>query len=232
MEAAGIGRRRRRCGSRCSRAARFWRLLTNQRVAKRSFSFLASSSGLAWFYNGHVWGGRSFIEGLPMENFRHLEAWTAQTWFFVVEAALTCWDAGERAFTDAYNPSRCYHSEEARARRAGRTVAQAAYDRRCGDLIDLWLQREALAAVLIPMTTWRVAVRRVSEVRSFGGTGFAAKELALDVACGYALSQAADFNSWCPVGPGARRAAHLGQERIVRICCKPRERRAQQICFC
>ena len=162
-----------------------------------------------------------------MENLQRLGAWTAQTWFFVVEAALACWDAGERAFTDAYNPSRCYHVEEARARRAGRAVAQAAYDRRCGELMDLWLQREALAAVLIPMTAWQVAVRRVSEVRGFGGTGFAAKELVLDAACGHDLSQAADFNSWCPVGPGARRAAHLGQQRILRNCCKQQERHAQ-----
>ena len=120
-----------------------------------------------------------------MEKFLQLDTWTAQTWYFVVEAALACWDDGDYAFTEAYNPSRSYHVEEARARRRWpRMTAQAAYDRRCGDLIDLWLQREALAAVLIPMTTWRVAVRRVSEVRSFGGTGFAAKELVLDVACG------------------------------------------------
>ena len=90
-------------------------------------------------------------------------------------------------------------------------VVRVVYEKRCEDLIHLWLQREALAAVLVPMTMWRLAVRRVSKVQGFGGTGFAAKELVLDVACGHGMPQAADFNSWCPVGPGARRAGHLGQ---------------------
>ena len=65
------------------------------------------------------------------------------------------------------------------------------------------------------MTTWQVAVRRVSTVRGFGGTGFAAKELALDAACGHDLSQAADFNSWCPVGPGARREVTRAEAAMV-----------------
>lgn len=154
-------------------------------------------------------GGRSFIQRLSMEKFLQLETWTAQTWHFVVETALTCWDAGDYAFTEAYNPSRCYHVEETRARRSTRMIAQAAYDRRCGDLLDLWLQSTAMAAVIIPLTTWRTAVHRVSQVRGFGGTGFAAKELVLDAASSSDLSQASDFNKWCPVGPGARRAVRL-----------------------
>ena len=153
-----------------------------------------------------------------MEKFLQLDTWTAQTWYFVVEAALACWDDGDYAFTEAYNPSRSYHVEEARARRRStRMTAQAAYDRRCGDLLDLWLQREAVAAVMLPMTKWRVAVHRVSQVRGFGGTGFAAKELVLDAASSSDLSQAADFNSWCPVGPGARRAACLRGQLLMNI---------------
>ena len=175
---------------------------------------LLQAIGSRFFSDGHVCEGRSFLERLSMENFRHLGTWTVQSWAFVVEAALACWEAGEYAFTDAYQPSRCFRVEEARARRTGRAVAEAAYSRRCGELVDLWLQREALAAALNPMTAWRVAARHVSEVRGFGGTGFAAKELVFDPACQRDLSLVADFISWCPVGPGARRATDSGQQRL------------------
>ena len=81
------------------------------------------------FLDGRVCQGCAFLERLSMENFRHLGTWTVQSWAFVVEAALACWDAGDYAFTDACNPARCFRVEETRARRAGRAVAPAAYDR-------------------------------------------------------------------------------------------------------
>lgn len=53
--------------------------------------------------------------------------------------------------------------------------------------------------------SWRRVVENIMEVEGFGGTGFSAKEVVLDFLLTPLMSRVSDFDSWCPVGPGACR---------------------------
>lgn len=53
--------------------------------------------------------------------------------------------------------------------------------------------------------SWQRVVERMREVEGFGGTGFSAKEVVLDFLLTPLMCRVADFDSWCPVGPGACR---------------------------
>lgn len=70
-------------------------------------------------------------------------------------------------------------------------------------LAGLWEQRKAVAAAYTG-AGWQAAHEVLQELPGFGGTGFMAKEVMLDVIM---MSQDAppDKFNWTPVGPGARR---------------------------
>jgi len=53
--------------------------------------------------------------------------------------------------------------------------------------------------------SWKKVVESIMEVEGFGGTGFSAKEVVLDFLLTPLMGRVSDFDSWCPVGPGACR---------------------------
>lgn len=69
----------------------------------------------------------------------------------------------------------------------------------------LWDARQKLADIARTTRSWAAVGRRLRELPGFGGTGFMAKETLQDVMHTPVLCNAADRNTWCPVGPGARR---------------------------
>jgi hypothetical protein len=83
---------------------------------------------------------------------------------------------------------------------------------------ELWkaLPRIVEAMDLLPETlddekkeprpqSWRRVVENMMQVEGFGGTGFSAKEVVLDFLLTPLMCRVSDFDSWCPVGPGACR---------------------------
>ena len=127
----------------------------------------------------------------------------------MTNAAQRIWKTGGNAFTDAREPARTSMNQEERARRLGPALATAAYLDRCSALTALWKCRMDIARCAMWSGSWRVTVDRVAQVPGFGGTGFAAKELALDVMHGPLLQLAKDcilerslvlFDHWLCVG--------------------------------
>ena len=73
-------------------------------------------------------------------------------------------------------------------------------------LAPLWKNSERLATTVVNRDSWEHFVGELMGLNGFGGTGFMAKEVTLDfiMATGW---KPADFNTWSPSGPGARRGA-------------------------
>jgi hypothetical protein len=53
--------------------------------------------------------------------------------------------------------------------------------------------------------SWRLVAQEMMKLQGFGGTGFMTKEVLQDAMHTSVLSDCTDRNTWCPVGPGARR---------------------------
>lgn len=96
-------------------------------------------------------------------------------------------------------------------------------------LAPLWAQRHAVVKAA-QGGSWRALVERLRLCEGFGGTGFMAKEVALDLdlAGFWKNGEPHDRNTWTPVGPGARRgAARMLAERATTPL---REAQALEIC--
>lgn len=72
-------------------------------------------------------------------------------------------------------------------------------------LTPLWFSREELGHLARNTKSWRAVGQRLMQQKGFGGTGFMAKETLQDAMQTPALGDAIDRNTWCPIGPGARR---------------------------
>lgn len=73
-------------------------------------------------------------------------------------------------------------------------------------LAGVWANREAIVAEAHKRHHWRDMIIELQKVPGFGGTGFMAKEVALDtILTSMWPGMPEDFNMWCPAGPGARR---------------------------
>lgn len=101
--------------------------------------------------------------------------------------------AGERVFTGAYLITSC----GIKGPKAPVIVDTF--------LADLWRQSKEIAA-LLPIVNWQQFHERLMKVHGFGGTGFLAKEVSLDVRL-FQDEQPADRYTWTPVGPGSKRGA-------------------------
>ena len=99
----------------------------------------------------------------------------------VLDAAMGLWHGGQVAFTDAYNPARMFAEKEAKARRGGAMIAMGAYAERCQLLMPLWDRRLRVAQLADTCSKWQDLLLAISQIPGFGGTGFAAQELALDI---------------------------------------------------
>lgn len=76
----------------------------------------------------------------------------------------------------------------------------------------LWIRRREITAEGLGKTQawikWQPFVEKLMTIPGFGGTGFMAKELALDTRyTSFWPEQPTDRNTWTPIGPGAQRGA-------------------------
>ncbi len=80
-------------------------------------------------------------------------------------------------------------------------------------LVSLWHSHENVTEAISYRNRWRDAIEALRELPGFGGSGFMAKEVMLDVILmnGFGTTGPHDRNEWCPAGPGARR----GINRLV-----------------
>jgi len=135
----------------------------------------------------------------------------------VVEAGVRVWERGKSCFTDAYRPAAFCCSAE-KKRRAEQDVdgVRALCRRVCQELQPLWEASGRIAKVSLDTRSWEQAMEVLMEVRRFGGTGFIAKELMQDLMHSPLFqdwdekaerwqSTCGDINTFCVVGPGARR---------------------------
>ena len=117
----------------------------------------------------------------------------------VVRAAQACRAEHGHAFTPAYCLPR-FNSEITSADAARRT-----YESVCSKTLQgVWDRREQLGRAC-GTGSWRALCDELRGVSGFGGSGFMAKEVALDVMQTPHLRLCHDRNDWCPIGPGARR---------------------------
>ena len=106
--------------------------------------------------------------------------------------------SGERVFTGAY----IVPPPRAEAESVPKAKAAAICD---VVMRGLWGAREELAAVAREGSMERVGTV-LMRLPGYGGDGFMAKELLLDLVYALpALAAPVDVDTWCPVGPGARR---------------------------
>ena len=79
-------------------------------------------------------------------------------------------------------------------------------------LEGLFFRLKALTKIAHETSRWELVAKEMMEIQGFGGTGFMTKEVLQDAMHTRVLSDCTDRNTWCPVGPGARR----GLNRVLR----------------
>jgi hypothetical protein len=104
----------------------------------------------------------------------------------------------------------------------GQTGPKEDYVVRC--LSALWAKRSELADIVDSTNSWEALIKGMRKVEGFGGTGFMSKEVVLDVILTNSQSSfwaggPTDWQTWSPVGPGARRGVNrvLGKEACAAI---------------
>jgi hypothetical protein len=123
---------------------------------------------------------------------------------YVVEMARLRLRSEEPVFTGAY-----VITNAGRKERKEIVVAQT--------LQNLWEQRAKVVTAIQYNNSWKDAITALRQLDGFGGSGFMAKEVMLDViiAGGFGSAGPHDRNEWCPAGPGARRGLNrlLGRDK-------------------
>ncbi|CAE7690192.1 DNAJC10 [Symbiodinium pilosum] len=168
-------------------------------------------------FNFALWrafGTDTFAESI---GFLTNRTWSKDVQQTVVQAAIRRWSSGHFNYTDAYDPCRSNRHDERNARLCGGVgLVQHLYSRTCASLAGLWQACDDIAGVAVTSSSWQKVTRCVMRVSGYGGTGFLAKELVQDLLHtplfqSWSPQQAkwvgrcVDLNSWCAVGPGARR---------------------------
>jgi len=64
--------------------------------------------------------------------------------------------------------------------------------------------------------SWQAVATEMRKLQGFGGTGFMTKEVLQDAVHTPAMDYVEDLNTWCPIGPGARRGLNRVMERDLR----------------
>jgi hypothetical protein len=169
-------------------------------------------------FNCALWRAFGTLEFAKALGF--LKSWGPQTERYTESVAFELWRRGVSVFTRAYDPARRKHMLEF-SRRA----------RDCPDYIrglirsvfravaPVWEARRKIAERAFQTASWRKTTERLMQVPGYGGTGFLAKEVVQDLLhtpvfqdlnedqpnSTFWYSVCIDENSWCAVGPGARR---------------------------
>ena len=72
-------------------------------------------------------------------------------------------------------------------------------------LYPLWNYADELANLAQTSRSWETVATELQKLQGFGGSGFMAKEVLQDAIHTPVFEGIQDRNTWCPIGPGARR---------------------------
>ena len=72
-------------------------------------------------------------------------------------------------------------------------------------LTPLWYKLPELVRVADLTGSWQAVAENMRELKGFGGSGFMTKEVLQDALHTSVFTDCHDRNTWCPVGPGAKR---------------------------
>ena len=72
-------------------------------------------------------------------------------------------------------------------------------------LTPFWRECEALCDVAERARSWEMVAKEMMKIKGFGGSGFMTKEILQDALHTKVFPTCTDLNTWCPVGPGAKR---------------------------
>ena len=168
--------------------------------------------------------------------FKPVTSWDDETKASAVATAMDSRSKNVFAFTDVYSPPRL----DRHCERKTDEEARARYMRVCRGLQVVWEFRASLVESALEGRSWQHLVERFMWMTGWGGTGFLAKELALDMVTsplgktyntggGGWTRGICRPNLWCPVGPGARRGLNRLNSRSLDFRIKDSSPEAQEM---
>jgi hypothetical protein len=83
-------------------------------------------------------------------------------------------------------------------------------------LLPLWNAVDDLCKLAQSSRSWKVVANELMKLTGFGGSGFMAKEVLQDAIHTPVLENLEDRNTWCPIGPGARRGLNRVFSREIK----------------
>ena len=174
---------------------------------------------------------RQFGTSALAEAVGYLEDWGPAVISRVIDICFSLLDRGCLAFTAAYQPQSIYRNGEKRClTRGDRESAVRWYRTICERLTKVWDTRIELARIARTTKSWRAVVKRLAKIPWFGGSGFHAKEALQDMLHTVVFQtptvvdgsdrvewriECVDLDTFCPVGPGARRGLNRMAGRDV-----------------
>ena len=87
-------------------------------------------------------------------------------------------------------------------------------------LTPLWETCPLLVQIAQESKSWEAVANSMMQLKGFGGTGFMTKEILQDAIHTPVLHSCTDRNTWCPVGPGAKRGINRILEQPVKSTLK------------
>ena len=169
-----------------------------------------------------LWRSFGTVGFMQAFGFHYFADWNPATKACVIQVCLECRARGEPCFTQAYGPARYRANAE---RPADVSKATLLYSNACDELDAIWAARHHIVSVAQSTHSWPEVLKVARAVKHFGGSGFRAKELLLDLLptpvffCwndGKWKTCCAHLDEYCPVGPGARRGLNRLHGRPVR----------------
>ena len=76
-------------------------------------------------------------------------------------------------------------------------------------LLDFHKAAPSIIKVINETQSWEAAATAMRKIQGFGGSGFMTKEVLQDALHTPVFEKCMDLNTWCPVGPGARRGLNV-----------------------
>ena len=141
-------------------------------------------------------GTIEFYEAVGWRN-----TWTVTDQLYVKEYAKTRLASKERVFTGAY----VITNQGIKAPKQDVVVDHF--------LTPFWHECTNLVVIACKTNSWEAVAKEMMKLKGFGGTGFMTKEVLQDAIHTPVLSDCIDRDTWCPIGPGARRGLNRVFER-------------------
>lgn len=179
-------------------------------------------------FNCALWRAFGTVEFAREVGFlTNIENWDETSASIILGAAVRVWRRGQQCFTNAYRPpGLLYTVENSSIKAQDEGLAVCLYRKACLALIPLWRATEQISNVALKTRSWEQVMNVLMKVHGFGGTGFFAKEIVQDLIhtplfqdwdaenCRWE-NRCIDTDSWCVVGPGARRGLNRLHGRCV-----------------